>query len=880
MHTHPNTVLTSIATSAAWHTLVQHLGVRRFVEMLLTTAYFAPLPHTHDCFAQLWGEPVVDRVPLKGEKRPTDAPDAPPAKRARRTAPPATSVAFRRTRLFSARPATVYGYGIVLGLPPHHVLNTRGPMHQRTACLARSVFPGEFAPRGGRWPRRLRRVRAALADMVRRHDRFHYAAALNACCPTALPRLRPADLDALDDAPLPARADPPVPASTQAPAAHDSAQTRGLQQLARARSRGEPQFYRYATPHSRVCFYVRTVVRRVVPLALVGSHANRRTLCAAAARLVCARRHERVTLHDALASFRVSHCAWLGAGRARSAAAHARATALVHALVYWLLEHLVVPLVRTTFYATETAAFRQRVLYFRQDLWARVSAPLLARLRSRLFVRERDAGHAAPVAQVRLVPKDTSIRPIVNLRRRTLGGSVNARLQTAFDVLALEAARRPGAYGAAVHGANAIHARLGAYKAALVAQYGRVPMLYAVRADVRAAFDSLDHARLLRLVRALLASGAAYVVQRYTQLKPALGRLARHTVRRAVDDAAYPRFLAVQPSARHAVVVDHVAYALTDAAQVLAQVERHITQSLVRFGRDLYRQRVGVPQGSVLSTVLCNLLLADVERAAQLTSLEGCLMRYTDDFLFLTPSRTDAARFCRALHTEFPRHGCAIAPEKTLVNFDIAVGAALVPRIDAAAPVPWCGYTICPTTLAVRADAARYPYHFGDTLTVPPTRRGAALAHRMLHAVRARTHVLFTSAQLNTPRDVYANLLEGAVVAAAKLHAYARALRPHRLRTAVVCDAVHLAVRTAYPMVVSRLRLVPGERTTVTRAAVEWVGYVGFYAVLGARPTYAGAAHALAAEVRRAKYAAARTELGRWALAEAQRCAEQVRARC
>ena len=150
MHTHPNTVLTSIATSAAWHTLVQHLGVRRFVEMLLTTAYFAPLPHTHDCFAQLWGEPVVDRVPLKGEKRPTDAPDAPPAKRARRTAPPATSVAFRRTRLFSARPATVYGYGIVLGLPPHHVLNTRGPMHQRTACLARSVFPGEFAPRGGR----------------------------------------------------------------------------------------------------------------------------------------------------------------------------------------------------------------------------------------------------------------------------------------------------------------------------------------------------------------------------------------------------------------------------------------------------------------------------------------------------------------------------------------------------------------------------------------------------------------------------------------------------------------------------------------------------------------------------------------------------------
>ena len=860
VHTHPNTALTSVATGAAWHALLARLGVRRFRQMLLTTACFCPLAGGVDCFAQLWGEPVTERAPRK-RAAPGDAPphSRAPRKRAR---PTPGARFFRRARLFSARPVHQFRYGIVLGLPPTHVLHTHGAMHTRTACLARSMFPDAFAPRGarlGRWPRGLRAVRPLLATMLRRHDRFHYAAALAACCPTALPRG--------GAAPPAARGAPPAGA----------ARIRALQQLARARSRGEPRCFPVATTHGRVCWYVRLVLRRVVPRALLGSAANERVVAAAAARLVCARRRERVALHDALHGFRASHCAWHARG--------ARRTAHAHALVYWLLEELVLPLLRTTFYATETAAFRQRVLYFRQDAWARVSAPLVARLRARVFERVPDAA-GAPGAQVRLLPKDTSIRAIVNLRRRTLGVSVNAQLQTAFDVLAYEVARRDGACGAAVHGAHGLFARLRAYRAALVARFGRVPRLYAVRADVRAAFDSLDHAQLVRIVRELLAEPRAYVVQRYTQLKPGLGRVARHAVRRAVDDAAYPRFLETRPAARHAVLVDHVAYALTDAAQVRRQVEAHITHTLVRLGRELHRQRVGVPQGSVLATLLCNVLLADAERTHLAVGGAACLLRYTDDFLFLTPERADAERMCRALLAGFPAHGCFVAPEKTLVNFDCAVAGALVPRLDATERVPWCGYAICPASLAVHADTHRYPYHFGDTLTVHGARPGAALAHRLLHAVRARTHVLYTDALLNTPRGAYANVLEGAVVAAAKLHAYARALRPRHAHAALVVRAIEQAVRMTPPMIASRARLAadtplagPPPRA-LDRAAVEWLAYLGFYAVLRGRPAYAAVVAALEAALQRRTYAAARTRLGRWALREALSRADEVRTRC
>lgn len=880
-NTHPNTVLTSMLTSPAWHRILARMGAHRFYHMLRTTSYFVPLD-SDDCFAQMWGEPLTD-LPVLVKRKAAPV----PCKRRRRRktsraaatpATPASTLYFRRGRLFYARAIQRYRYGIVLGLPPSHVLYTQGTLRRRTAALARTMYPLQFQrvplwhakpkpTRLGRWPKRLGALRPVLRSLLRRHDRFHYAAAVEACCPSMLPR--GAKVADMEDVPEPAPA--PAPASTQAFAAHDSVRARRMQQqLAKVRSKGEPRFYQYATSLGRVCWFVRVVLRRVVPLSLYGSAENRSVVLAAAARFVCARRGERLPLHDVLQGFRTSHCAWLGTGKG-PASEHKKRTELVYETLFWLFEHFLLPLLRTTFYVTEAAAFRQRVLYFRQDLWHRVSAPLVARLRDRLFERVPNAA-GAPVAQVRLLPKDTSIRPIVNLRRRTLDGvSVNAQLQTAFDVLALEAARTPRVYGAAVHGANGIYTRLRDLKASLETRFGHVPMLYMVRADIRAAFDSLDHAQLVRLVRSLLAGQGTYVVQRYMQLKPGLGRVARNAVRRAWDDEAYPSFLQTRPSARHAVLVDSVAYALTDSEQVLRQVEAHVTRSLVRFGSELYRQKTGVPQGSVLSTILCNLLLGDVERTME---VDGCLMRYTDDFLLLTPSRRAAEQFCVALHEGFPTHGCYIAPEKTLVNFDMVCGTTLVPRIAADDPVPWCGFEISPTTLCVRADPQRYPYHFGDTLTVHAgAHPGDALVHRMLHAVRARTHVLFTDTVLNTEDGAYRNLLEGFAVAAVKLHTYCRAMRPRRASPQLLLRAIEQAVRMTYPMVASRIELAAasmhlGAETSVQRVAVEWLGYFGFYQVLAPRAVYAGVSLALAARLRASRYGAARRSVGRVALAQ------------
>jgi hypothetical protein len=48
--------------------------------------------------------------------------------------------------------------------------------------------------------------------------------------------------------------------------------------------------------------------------------------------------------------------------------------------------------------------------------------------------------------------------------------------------------------------------------------------------------------------------------------------------------------------------------------RIVQLLEEHITQNMVKIGGHYYRQRVGIPQGSILSTMLCSFFYGDLER--------------------------------------------------------------------------------------------------------------------------------------------------------------------------------------------------------------------------------------------------------------------------
>lgn len=100
---------------------------------------------------------------------------------------------------------------------------------------------------------------------------------------------------------------------------------------------------------------------------------------------------------------------------------------LLAEFLYWLFDSFLVPLLRANFYITESGVHRNRLFYFRHDVWQGLSGPALERLKTDMFVglgadeaRQILDNRKLGFSQVRLLPKEQGIRPIMNLRKRGL----------------------------------------------------------------------------------------------------------------------------------------------------------------------------------------------------------------------------------------------------------------------------------------------------------------------------------------------------------------------------------------------------------------------------------------------------------------------------
>lgn len=112
-----------------------------------------------------------------------------------------------------------------------------------------------------------------------------------------------------------------------------------------------------------------------------------------------------------------------------------------------------IPLIRSNFYVTESSVHRYRLFFFRHDIWRYIAEPAMATLKTKMFdeVKLDDAlrildARRLSFSQLRLLPKESSMRPIMNLRRRTivtgnkklLGPSINSVLESVHSILKLE----------------------------------------------------------------------------------------------------------------------------------------------------------------------------------------------------------------------------------------------------------------------------------------------------------------------------------------------------------------------------------------------------------------------------------------------------------
>lgn len=412
--------------------------------------------------------------------------------------------------------------------------------------------------------------------------------------------------------------------------------------------------------------------------------------------------------------------------------------------------------------------------------------------------------------------------------------------------------------------------------------------LYFAKTDVQSAFDTIPQAAIVGLLNSIPQRREYQIVkhaeirdnnlnppQHKTQInktrKP-LRKWHATALRNRSPTALVEALKEDRPARSNTIFVESVVRKNYDTSAVLRLVASHIQQNLVKVGKKYYRQKEGIPQGSILSATLCNYFYADLEiHVLPFLDCEDCLLlRLIDDFLLITTDKSKASRFVETMHRGVPEYGVAVNPAKTLVNFDLVVDGTPVPKTGPGRSFPYCGTLINPVTLNITKDRERglttaatvsSPRGNGNSsifnsLTVEHTRvPGQTFQRKVLNAFRIQSHLMYLDTSLNSPRTMLSNLHGAFVETATKMWAYVRCLpRGKRPSAALVIRTIASLSSVAFLLAISKARRTryPGYVCDVRKNEVAWLAYCAFMKVLRTKQTcYDEVLRWLNSEVRR-----------------------------
>ena len=743
-----------------WTALPSLLGrsAERIIGQLLLECGLFQSVKDSSSLSQLSGVPLSDLKPL-GHAAPRQqgsadlqtsnkAAQESPRQGARKDAE-TSSIRFVRHRMLYAKPTLTKDGKVLFGLGQFHALNRNKDVEDeaQTACLLRYVFPRQFG------------LHNVFTSAVHWKDSAHsykdYTIRDREINRTKIRWKARKATDSEEacstEQPIPKRLRHGVAAlvhsmrSRHAKCSYGSLFAHYCQKPSALWTNGSTA---HATPSAQVSAFCRAAVFKVFPPESWGQGDIRRhnvkILSRMIDRFVRFRRHETMSLHDVLQDIKTASITWLApalvsVGAPASKTDMMKRSRLMAELLYYVFDSFLIPLIRGFFYVTESNVQRNQLLYFRHDVWKAISEPALTTLTETMLekcsasqVRRGLARRKLDIGRVRMLPKEQGMRPILNLKRRVqklkhgqvvLERSTNSILAPVFSILNYERTKHPEALSSALLSVEDMYPRLQAFRRELQ-QDGLIGHpLYFAKVDVKACFDTIPQKRLMELARTIIGA-EAYQIAKYNQAKlignhsvetpgfgtkPSWKYLTKATL--AEEGFDYAREIEVDSNEGRGrtVYVDGVVRHTEYRRNILSLLVEHIEDNLIKIGRGYYRQRQGIPQGSVVSSLLCSYFYAVLERE-QLDFIrpgESIVLRLIDDFLVISTRREVAEKFMHTMHAGLPNFGVQVKADKSRTNFDLAIDGKSISRLSAECDFPYCGNTINTVTLDLSKDRER-----------------------------------------------------------------------------------------------------------------------------------------------------------------------------
>jgi len=653
--------------------------------------------------------------------------------------------------------------------------------------------------------------------------------------------------------------------------------------------RDESLLSAYTSPRS-VAAFVWAVIDYIFPNELLGGEKTRSALQDFIKRVVSMRRYERCTLHEAMhrvhtGDFKCFKAVKTNVGSAGQAEASQRR--MVCKWIAWLVNEMVFPLIRAHFYCTDTQTHRQRMFFYRKGVWARLVSATLQNLEQTSFKRlsmkdasamlERANKSNLGFSNIRFLPKGTGLRPVAVLNKpskfvvkakkvRTVKEfhAVNSRLKEVFDVLAYETVRDPNVMGAAVGDYKSTLIRLGPCLRAIRHQrrLGRCGKAFMLATDIKGAFDNLPLSTLERIAVDLL-QGTSYQTLKYTVMKRDGTTKYKKTVTSLDSDEvrgvpgplvteAHRRqntggVALLKNESRGSVIVDNGMATEISHDDIVPLLRAHLKENMVSSCGKFMLQTVGIPQGSIVSPLLCSLFYGHLEHEYKLLTgvcdATSTICRWMDDILLITTDEARAKTFIDTCKRGFEEHGCSLNTLKTLCNFDHEpdVTRRTFVSSDGNEFIPWCGILINVDTLEIMVDYSRYSGEFlRETMNLPIARTAwLRLPDRICGFLKPKCAALFYDESINSRLTCRVNVFQLFLMAAMKTHSYVAAVSKIPGCNPIAPVALYRAIKHAinFGQILiqrhtARARAHCGSIGRIPNAHVEFLARTAFLSVL------------------------------------------------
>ncbi|XP_051152954.1 telomerase reverse transcriptase isoform X2 [Andrographis paniculata] len=608
-------------------------------------------------------------------------------------------------------------------------------------------------------------------------------------------------------------------------------------------------------PKKQVVSFIWAICRRIVPPPLLGEPSNWRILRKNISKFIHLRKFEKFSLKECIHKLKLSKFPFLSNKQSRCrdnecsgpCITDASRHAILECWLFWLFAHLVSPLVQANFYVTDSENGRQDVVYYQKSTWKKLMKEAecmkkkMFRLMTHAYARKILGKRPFGYSRARLLPKQSGFRLLANLQapsrlplklpagtqisRKFQGEmfhnpmryqnfkSVNQVLNDVHVVLKGLFTEMSGKLGSSVFDYNDVYRKLVPFLLLLKDSSVTMPNIFIVVADVSKAFDSITHDKLLSVMKDVILDDE-YALEKLTHVICTKNSLKVHKHLNLVNQyitsgSTQITSLPLGQSLGGVLVKKELDRKLSKE-NIISLLKEHITRNVVQLDNHFYLQRVGIPQGSVLSTILCAFYYEHMERnviypylakvnkagfgeshvSASLAEnhtkemivsglqQQQLLLRFIDDYLFISTSRTQASMFFTRLDRGFHEYNCSMNKDKFGLNFDVENRQNTSKRLfvgkDGVSFLCWSGLLVNCSTLEIQADYTRYlDIHLSSTLTVSRQGKiGCQLKKKLRSYLLTKCHPIFYDSNINSLNTVCLNIYQAFLVCAMKFVCY------------------------------------------------------------------------------------------------------------